>query len=55
VIFPFDQLSYFIWDKFQNNDPIVLALDWTNWKFGKANINILILSICRDGFAIPLM
>ncbi|MEO0900339.1 MAG: IS4 family transposase [Bacteroidota bacterium] len=55
VIFPFDQLSCFVWDKFQDTGPTVLALDRTNWKFGKANINILMLSICRDGFAVPLM
>ena len=55
VIFPFDQLSCFIWGKFQDDGPTVLALDRTNWKFGKANINILMLSICIEGFAVPLM
>lgn len=55
VCFPFDLLSRFIWDHFQGSDPCILALDRTNWKFGKLNINILMLSICRDGFAVPLM
>jgi len=54
-VFPFDALSKFIWDHFQGEKPAVLALDRTNWKFGKANINILMLSICRDGYAVPLM
>lgn len=55
VSFPFDQLSGFIWDRFQGDESTVLALDRTNWKFGKINLNILMLSICRDGFAVPLM
>jgi len=33
----------------------LLALDRTNWKFGKLSINILVLSICYKGIAIPLM
>jgi hypothetical protein len=33
----------------------LLALDRTNWKFGKLDINILVLSICYEGIAIPIM
>ena len=33
----------------------ILALDRTNWKFGKKYINVLMLSICYNGIAIPLM
>jgi hypothetical protein len=33
----------------------LLALDRTNWKFGKKDINILVLSICYKGIAIPIM
>lgn len=55
ICFPFDLLSCFIWDHFQGVEPCILALDRTNWKFGRVNINILMLSICRDGFAVPLM
>ncbi|WP_375331975.1 IS4 family transposase [Candidatus Tisiphia endosymbiont of Temnostethus pusillus] len=33
----------------------LLALDRTNWKFGKLDINILVLSICHNGIAIPIM
>jgi len=31
-----------------------LSLDRTNWKFGKCNINILMISITMNGIAIPL-
>ncbi len=30
-------------------------MDRTNWKFGKLDINILVLSICHNGIAIPIM
>lgn len=33
----------------------LLAMDRTNWKFGKKSINILMLSICHNGIAIPIM
>lgn len=33
----------------------LLAIDRTNWKFGKLSINILVLSICHKGIAIPIM
>jgi hypothetical protein len=36
-------------------DKWLLALDRTNWKFGKLDINILVLSICYKGIAIPIM
>ena len=33
----------------------LLAIDRTNWKFGKLSINILVLSICHRGIAIPIL
>lgn len=33
----------------------LLVLDRTNWKFGKLDINILVLSICHNGIAIPII
>ncbi|WP_341758489.1 hypothetical protein [Candidatus Tisiphia endosymbiont of Ditula angustiorana] len=33
----------------------LLVLDRTNWKFGKLDINILVLSICHNGIAISIM
>ena len=38
-----------------DSDKWLLALDRTNWKFGQLDINILVLSICHKGIAIPIM
>jgi hypothetical protein len=35
--------------------PFVLTLDRTNWKLGKANLNILVLGVAYKGIAIPLL
>ncbi|MCX6258197.1 MAG: IS4 family transposase [Bacteroidia bacterium] len=35
--------------------PYRLSLDRTNWKFGKTDINILMISVCYYGVAIPLL
>jgi hypothetical protein len=32
-----------------------LCLDRTNWKYGKADINILVLSVCYEGLSIPIL
>ena len=37
------------------NKKLSLALDRTNWKFGKLDINILILTVAYKGIALPLM
>lgn len=34
---------------------LVLSMDRTNWKFGEANINILMLGITYKGIAYPLL
>lgn len=34
--------------------PFVLALDRTNWKFGKAEVNLLVLALVHNGVAFPL-
>jgi len=34
--------------------PYVLAIDRTNWKFGKKNINILVLGVVWNNFSFPL-
>ena len=39
----------------QVNPPWILALDRTNWKFGKSNINILMLCIVTKRYRLPLM
>jgi hypothetical protein len=35
--------------------PYRISLDRTNWKFGVTDINILMISICYQGVAIPLL
>lgn len=35
--------------------PYRLAMDRTNWKFGKANINVLVLAVVYQGVAFPLL
>jgi hypothetical protein len=35
--------------------PYKLCLDRTNWKFGKSNINILMLSVAYQGVSFPVM
>ncbi len=35
--------------------PYKLSMDRTNWKFGKTDINILMLSVCYKGIAIPIL
>ena len=38
-----------------HDPPYRIALDRTNWKFGKKNINILVLSVVYQGVAFPIM
>ena len=35
--------------------PLQLAIDRTNWQFGKTDINIFMLAVVHDGVAYPLM
>jgi len=35
--------------------PWVLAMDGTNWEFGKATINILMISVIWNGMGVPLI
>lgn len=37
------------------NKPLTLALDRTNWKLGKLDINILMLTVAHKGIGLPLM
>lgn len=39
---------------FNNHQKVYLAIDRTNWYWGKAKINVFMLSICYEGIAIPL-
>ncbi len=35
--------------------PYIVCVDRTNWKFGKANINILVIAIAHRGIAFPIV
>lgn len=39
---------------FSDNKKIYLAIDRTNWYWGKSKINIFMLSVCYEGVAIPI-
>lgn len=50
-----DQVAKLIFSLLPSEPPYRLSLDRTNWKFGKTDINILMISICYHGVAIPLL
>ena len=52
----FIKLSSWLFKLFVTKDKkIYLAIDRTNWFWGKRPINIFMLSICFEGIAIPLL
>lgn len=55
VRLPFHLLAPFLLRLVGLQAPYNLILDRTNWKFGKVEINFLMLSVCGSGWSIPLM
>lgn len=55
--FAFDSLVFtkLIYSLLPEEPPYMLSMDRTNWKFGKTDINILMLSVCYKGVSIPLI
>jgi hypothetical protein len=53
--FSFDSVAKFVASTFPFNDTWYIAIDRTNWKFGKKDINVFVLSICHRGIGIPLI
>ena len=55
--FVFDPLIFtkLIYNLLPEEPPYMLSMDRTNWKFGKTDINILMLSVCYKGVSIPLI
>ena len=41
--------------RFLPQSPWILVLDRTNWFFGKSPLNLLVLAVCCNGVAIPLL
>ena len=55
VRFPRHTLANLLLGLFYSADEkVYLSMDRTNWQWGKANINLLVLSACYRGVAIPL-
>ncbi|MFV0821270.1 IS4 family transposase [Legionella micdadei] len=53
--FDFTQIARWLFHLFFTpEDRLYLSIDRTNWYFGKAKINIFMLSICYEGIAIPI-
>ena len=50
-----DITARIIFSLLPSKPPYRLSLDRTNWKFGKADINILTICACYHGVAIPLL
>jgi len=50
-----DMITKIIFSLLPLRPPYRLSLDRTNWKFGATDINILTLSVCYSGVAIPLL
>ena len=48
------QMASFVFDRFSLSRKCILAIDRTNWKFGKAHLNLLVISIVYKGIAIPI-
>jgi hypothetical protein len=50
-----DSIARLIYSLLPEKPPYRVILDRTNWKYGTANINILVLSIAYQGMTIPLL
>ena len=50
-----DIIARLIFDLLPHKPPFRLAMDRTNWKFGKTNINVLVIAIVYQGVAFPIM
>ena len=50
-----DLISKFLFSLLPHQTDLTLSLNRTNWKFGKTDINIFMLSVCYDGMAMPVM
>lgn len=50
-----DIIARFIFMLLPHKPPYRLVMDRTNWKFGSANINILVIAIVYEGVAFPIL
>jgi hypothetical protein len=50
-----DLIALLIFRMLPHKPPYRLAMDRTNWKFGKQNINVLVIAVVYHGVAFPLL
>src|SRR5699024_11263962 len=55
VNLPMKRIAFFIFSPLLEKDALVMVTDRTNWKFGRGNINILMLGVSYKNVAFPLM
>lgn len=53
MVLNYDDIAMFLYQLF-DLDKVTISIDRTNWKWGKKNINIFMLSVVHKGIAIPL-
>jgi len=51
----FTSVARWVMDVFELEEAVWLSMDRTNWRWGRSDINILMLSIVYKGIAIPLL
>lgn len=52
---PLAEVARFIVSVFPFGDLWYIAIDRTNWKLGKKDINVFVLSICYGGISVPIL
>ena len=50
-----DLIARLLFALLPNKTSLTISIDRTNWKFGEADINIFMLSVCYEGMALPVM
>lgn len=50
-----DSIAKLLFSMCPHQTNVTLAIDRTNWQFGKLDINIFMLSICCDGISFPIL
>jgi hypothetical protein len=50
-----DLIARLIMKLLPHEPPYTISIDRTNWKFGKKDINVLLLAICYKGVAFPIL
>ena len=51
----FSSFGHFLLQLVPQREDFVVSMDRTNWKFGRTDINILMIAICYKGIAYPIL